>query len=105
MITIATNKDGDLDQTHAAYNSSWFPMGFHEKSSFAGRTFPSYNPNYGFAGSERGSYATSHPTQLNKAETALITENFADIDDADELLDMMRSTAGTDYIRYDLNGD
>ena len=30
MITIATNKDGDLDQTHAYYVSSWFPMGFHE---------------------------------------------------------------------------
>lgn len=37
--------------------------------------------------------------------TALNAQNFADIDDVDELLEMMRSTAGTDYIRYDLNGD
>ena len=46
MVTIATNKDGDLDQTHAAYNSSWFPMGFHEKSLFAGRTFPARDPDF-----------------------------------------------------------
>lgn len=105
MITIATNKDGDLDQTHANYNSSRFPMGFHEKSSFAGRTFPAYNPDLGFACSESGSYATSYPTQLNKAMTALNAENFADVEDADEVLYMLRSTADTDYIRFDLNGD
>ena len=106
MITIATNKDGDLDQTHAAYNSSRFPVGFHEKSSFAGRTFPARDPDYWwYAISESWSYATSYPTQLNKAMTGLSAQNFADIDNVDELLDMMRSTAGTDYIRYDLNGD
>ena len=34
-----------------------------------------------------------------------IAQNFADIDDIDELLLMMRTTALTDYIRLDLNGD
>ena len=34
-----------------------------------------------------------------------IAQNFADIDDIDELLYMMRTTALTDYIRLDLNGD
>ena len=29
----------------------------------------------------------------------------ADVKDVDELLDMIRSTALTDYIRFDLNGD
>ena len=29
----------------------------------------------------------------------------ADTPDADELLEMVRSTALTDYIRFDLNGD
>ena len=35
----------------------------------------------------------------------LNAQNFADIDDIDELLLMMRTTALTDYIRLDLNGD
>ena len=34
-----------------------------------------------------------------------IAQNFADIDDIDELLLMMRTTALTDYVRLDLNGD
>lgn len=29
----------------------------------------------------------------------------ADVADVDELLEMVRSTALTDYIRFDLNGD
>lgn len=29
----------------------------------------------------------------------------ADVSDVDELLEMIRSTALTDYIRFDLNGD
>jgi hypothetical protein len=29
----------------------------------------------------------------------------ADVEDADEVLDIIRSTALTDYIRFDLNGD
>lgn len=33
----------------------------------------------------------------------LNAQNFADIDDVDELLDMMRSTALTDHVRLDLN--
>lgn len=37
--------------------------------------------------------------------SGLNAQNFADIDDVDELLEMMRSTADTDYIRFDLNGD
>ena len=35
--------------------------------------------------------------------SGLIAHNFADIDDVNELLYMMRSTADTDYIRLDLN--
>ena len=30
---------------------------------------------------------------------------FAEVKDVDELLDMIRSTSLTDYIRLDLNGD
>lgn len=105
MVTIATNKDGDIDQTHEIYNSSLFPMGFNKKSSLAGRTFPYRDPSSGYALSESWKYATSNTNYQNVAMTALNVQNFADIDDVDELLEMMRSTAGTDYIRYDLNGD
>ena len=35
----------------------------------------------------------------------LCFQMFAEVKDVDELLEMMRSTALTDYIRFDLNGD
>ncbi len=37
--------------------------------------------------------------------TDLCFQMKADVADVDELLEMIRSTALTDYIRFDLNGD
>jgi len=39
------------------------------------------------------------------ALASLCFQIHADVEDVDELLDMIRSTALTDYIRFDLNGD
>ena len=50
-------------------------------------------------------YPSSYPNYKNVAMAELYAQNFADIDDVDELLEMMKSTADTDHIRYDLNGD
>ena len=41
----------------------------------------------------------------NVAMMDLCFQMHADVEDVDELLEMIRSTALTDYIRFDLNGD
>ena len=52
-----------------------------------------------------GKYSTSLSNYLNVALTDLCFQMHAGVKDVDELLDMIRSTALTDYIRFDLNGD
>ena len=42
---------------------------------------------------------------LNVAIADLCFQMKADVSDVDELLEMIRSTALTDHIRFDLNGD
>ena len=42
---------------------------------------------------------------LNVAIADILFQMKADVSDVDELLEMIRSTALTDYIRFDLNGD
>ena len=105
MLTIATNKDGDIDQTNEEFESSVFPVGFHDKVLFSGRTLPfrvNYNePIEAFT----GKYATSHTNYVNLALTDLCFQMYAEVADVDELLEMIRSTSLTDYIRFDLNGD
>jgi hypothetical protein len=105
MLTISTNKDGDIDQTNEEFESSVFPVGFHDKVLFSGRTLPfrvNYNePIEAFT----GKYATSHANYVNLALTDLCFQMYAEVADVDELLEMIRSTSLTDYIRFDLNGD
>lgn len=105
IVTISTNKYGDIDQTYETIESSLYPVGFAEESLAAGRTAPYYDPSYGFAWSESWKYANSNPTQHNASHTTLLTQNFADVDGVSEILHMLRSTADSDYIRFDLNGD
>lgn len=106
IVTISTNKYGDIDQTHEISESSTFPMGFAEGSLAAGRNaLPYYDPFYGFALSWSWKYANSYSNQHNASNVACFTQNFADVDGASEILYMLRSTADRDYIRFDLNGD
>ena len=105
IVTIATNKYGDADKTHESYESALFPVGFAKGSLAAGRTVPYYDPSYGFAVSESWDYASSRTNQHNASNVTCFTQNFADVDGASEILEMLKSTTDTDYIRFDLNWD
>lgn len=103
MVTVATDKNGDIDQTDETVESSLFPVWFHDKVLFSGRSFPIHADwDYWWCSWK---YPTSDTNYLNVAMADLCFQMKADIRDIDELLEMMRSTALTDYIRFDLNGD
>ncbi len=105
LITFGTNKDGDIDQTNENGESSKFPVWFHDKVLFSWHTFP-YRKNFNDKiRAPFWKYATSFTNYLNVAIADLCFQMKADVSDVDELLEMIRSTALTDYIRFDLNGD
>jgi uncharacterized protein YjdB len=106
LVTIGTNDKGDIDQTDEIYESSLFPVGFHDKVLFAGRAFPGHNLNEGvYSGegglSNNGKYATSFTNYVNTAMMGVCFQMYAEAKDVFELLDMVRSTCLTDYIRLD----
>lgn len=105
LVTIGTNGKGDIDQTDEIYESSLFPVGFHDKVLFAGRAFPGHNLNEGvYSGegglSNNGKYATSFTNYVNTAMMGVCFQMYAEAEDVFELLDMVRSTCLTDYIRF-----
>ena len=106
FVTIGTNANGDMDQTNEIYASSLFPVGFHDKVVFAGRAFPYSEFNSGVISAEgstnNGKYATSFTNYVNVAMMSICFQMYAEANDVFELLDMVRSTCLTDYIR--LNG-
>ena len=110
LVTIATNKNGNIDQTNETYESSKFPIWFKDNILFSGRAFPRHSTNWWWRIEAEWSingwkYATSHTNYLNVAIACILFQLKADTPDADQLLEMIRSTALTDYIRFDLNGD
>ena len=109
LVTVWTNADWNIDQTNEIYASSMFPVWFHDKVLFSGRAFPYHSLNSWKIEAEgntnNGKYATSFTNYLNVAIADLCFQMKADVADVDELLEMIRSTALTDYIRFDLNGD
>lgn len=105
LVTIGTNDKGDIDQTDEIYESSLFPVGFHDKVLFAGRAFPGHNLNEGvYSGegglSNNGKYATSFTNYVNTAMMGVCFQMYAEAKDVFELLEMVRSTCLTDYIRF-----
>ena len=105
MVTVGTNRNGDYNQGWEA-NGSKFQVGFHDQSLFAWRTFP-YRDNefwWSINGGNRN-YDSSYPNYVNVAMASLCFQMGADVEDVDELLDRIRSTALTDYVRLDMNGD
>ena len=104
MVTFWTNKDWDIDQTNEFSESSLFPVWFHDKVIFAGREFPRNRLNWNIW-AQTYKYATSHTNFVNVAMADLCFQMFAEVKDVDQLLEMIRSTCLTDYIRFDLNGD
>ena len=105
LITFGTNEDGDIDQTNEEAESSKFPVWFHDKVLFSGRAFPRRRYDWDKIWWETWKYATSHTNFVNVAVADILFQMKADTPDVDELLEMIRSTALTDHIRFDLNGD
>ncbi len=106
LVTIATNKNGNIDQTNETYESSKFPVWFKNNILFSGRAFPRHSTvNWWRIEAESWKYATSHTNYVNVAIADLCFQMKADVADVDELLEMIRASALTDYIRFDLNGD
>ena len=105
MITVSTDNDGDIDQTNERGESAVFPIGFHDKVLFSGRILP-YKKNLDDkVRAPDGKYNTSFPNYVNVALADLCFQLYAEVADVDELMDMIRSTALTNYIRLDMNGD
>ena len=105
LVTVSTNKDGDIDQTNAAGESSKYPIGFADNVLFSGRAFPIRDYQSGYIVGRSGKYPTSDANYLNVALTSLCFQMFAEVADVDQLLSMIRSTCLTDHIHFDLNGD
>ena len=130
LWSVLNNVNEDTAQTNQNGESSKFPIWFHEKSLFSGREFPvaevfingervpfnnensdlikKQNPSTLKRRRNRSTgekYPSSYPNYKNVAMANLCFQMGADVEDVDELLEMMKSTADTDYIRYDLNGD
>ena len=98
MVTIGTNKDGNSDRTDWKYGVSKYPIWFHPKVLFSWRMFPYHDSGYkGILGRD-AEYPTSDTNYLNVAMTDLCFQMFAEVKNADELLEMIRSTCLTDYI-------
>ena len=105
LVTIWTNANGDIDQTNEIIESSKYPVWFHNKALFAWRAFPYLSWSSNRIMWDAWKYATSYTNYVNVALADLCFQMKADVADVDELLEMIKSTALTDYIRFDLNGD
>ena len=103
MVTIATNAKWDINQTDEIYESTKYPVWFSNNVLFAWRAFPQIRDGEIYWPSRK--YTTSDTNYFNVALADLCFQMFAEVKDASELLDMIRSTSLTDYIRLDLNGD
>ena len=104
FATVGTNDKGDSDQTGVTFSSSCFPVGFHDKALFAGRVFPFHHYPTEEVWAEKESvhsYQTSFANYLNTAMMSICFQMYAEAKDVFELLDMVRSTCLTDYIRLD----
>ncbi|MBQ3766579.1 MAG: Ig-like domain-containing protein [Bacteroidales bacterium] len=104
LVTTGTNDKGDADQTGNVYSSARFPVGFHNQVLFSGHAFPYHSLNSGAIEAEKGdyyAYQTSFPNYLNTAMMSICFQMYAEAKDVFELLEMVRSTCLTDYIRLD----
>lgn len=101
MIAVGTSKAGDVDQTDFKTESSKFPVGFSDLVLFAGRpVFRKSRPDKGLHGWS-GHYTSSPSAPWAAAMSCLCFQMFAEVKDVDSLLEMIRSTCLTDYIRLD----
>lgn len=99
LVTIATNKNWDIDQTGVDRESSKYPVWFSNNVLFSWRWFPQHREWTIYWPSWR--YTTSDTNYFNVAMADLCFQMFAEVKDVDELLEMIRATCLTDYIRLD----
>lgn len=100
LVTIWTDADWDIDQTNEKSESSKYPVWFHNKVLFSGRAFPYRSWSNNKVTGEPWKYATSFTNYTNVAIIDLCFQMFAEVENVDKLLEMARSTALTDYIRF-----
>lgn len=109
FVSVWTNATWDIDQTNETVSSSRAVIWFHDKVLFAWRAFPYHNLKSwkieAQGTTNNWKYNTSYTNYYNVAIMDLCFQMFAEVKDVDELLEMVRSTSDTDYIRFDLNGD
>lgn len=100
IVTIWTNAKWDIDQTNEKYSSSKFPVWFHNDVLFAWREFPSKSIDWTIEATQ-WKYPTSYVTYTNVAIADLCFQMFAEVKDADELLNMIKSSTDLrDHIRF-----
>ena len=105
IVSIWTDSDWDINQTNEIYESSRFPVWFHNDILFAWREFPSTSIDWTVE-AWKWKYVTSYVNYTNVAVADLCFQMFAEVEDIDQLLEMIKnSTDLRDYIRFDLNGD
>ncbi len=96
FVTIATDNDGNIDQTGITYESTKYPVWFANNVLFSGRWFPQlrewkiYWPQW--------KYTTSDTNYLNVALCSLLFQLHADATDVNQLLEMIKSTVLKDHI-------
>lgn len=102
LVTIWTDATWNIDQTGEHFESSRFPVWFHDKVLFSWRAFPTHSlQNNWRIEAETFKYATSYTNYVNVALADLCFQMFAEAKDTDQLLDMIRSTCLTDHISLD----
>ncbi len=108
FVTIATEADWDIDQTNETVTSTKVPRYIHSWSLFSWRAFP-YKDYKSWKivaegwSKNKWKYSTSYTGPLNACMTNLCFQMFAEAQDVDQLLNMIKSTSLTDYIRF--NGE
>lgn len=106
LVTIATDADWDIDQTNEIYESSKYPVWFAKNMLFSGRAFPMHYYTWEIVWEWKANhwkYATSHTNYVNVAMTDLCFQMYAGVPNVNQLLNMIRSSSLTDYIRF--NGE
>ncbi len=98
LVTIGTDKSGHINVDEGPVTGTKFPIGFADNVLFAGRPFPYHSFTIDEICASDGKPDTSFPNYVNVALMDICFQLYAEVKDVDELLEMVRSTALTDYI-------
>ena len=101
LVTIGTNATGDVD-VDSEDGGSKYPVGFADNVLFAGRAFIGVSSASGLFYGVIGTL-TSYLNYYNVAMMDICFQMYAEVRDVDELLEMVRSTALTNYISLENN--